>query len=99
MAVTKNPKGLRVRSHAFGLWKDKEKREGRDISLDAICRETGLAKLTARRFLVPKEEDVNGSRLDAAAVLAYYFGVGLDALVTIEAGESEEESDHQDTVK
>ena len=86
MAVTNNPKRLRVRSKAFGLWKDKEKREGRHITIDTICKETGLAKLTVRRFLAPSE-DVNGSRLDAAAVLADYFETGLETLLEVQEGE------------
>ena len=83
-----NVKDYRVLSNAFGLWKDKEKKEGRSISIDTIARETGLAKMTVRKFVVGKE-DVKGSPLAAAAALADYFGSNLDTLLAVEKIEGE----------
>ena len=82
-----NVQGLTVRSKAFALWKDKEKREGRKITIDALAKETRLAKMTVRRFLAT-DGDVSGSPLAAAAVLAVYFGTGLDDLLTVEKEET-----------
>jgi hypothetical protein len=75
---------LRVVSRGFGLWKDKEKREGRRITFDALSEETGLAKMTLRRFLATDNSDVSGSPLASAAVIANYFDVGLGDLLTVE---------------
>jgi len=84
MAVTNNATGVRVRSRGHALWKEKEKREGKDITIDAVSKVTGLAKLTVRRFLVPTEQDVNGSSIVSAALLADYFGVGVGDLLEVQ---------------
>ena len=72
------------------MWKDKEKREGKRITFEALSEETGLAKMTLRRFLATEGGDVSGSPLASAAVIADYFGVGLGELLTVEhAGEAD----------
>ena len=88
MAATKE-RGLRVVSRGFGLLKDKEKREGRRITFDTMTAETGLAKMTVRRFTAADAGDVSGSPVDAAAVMADYLGVGLGDLLDVQrdAGE------------
>ena len=83
MTGTKD-RGLRVMSNGFGLLKDKEKREGRRITFDTMTAETGLAKMTARRFTAHDAGDVSGSPLSAAAVMADYLGVSLGDLLTVE---------------
>ena len=88
-AAVKTDKGLRVLSTAFGLWKDKEKREGRRITIDTICEETGLAKMTVRRFVAKPDAEVSGSPLLSAAVLAQYFGVGLGDVLKVERDEGQ----------
>ncbi len=77
-------RGLAVTSNGFSLWKDKEKREGRRITIDTLVGETGLAKMTVRRFIAGGEADVSGSPVVAAAVMADYFGVGLGELLAVE---------------
>jgi hypothetical protein len=84
MQETRKERGLRVTSKAFGLWKDKEKREGRRITIDTVCEETRLAKMTVRRFIAAEGSDVSGSPLSSAAVMADYFRVGLEDLLTAE---------------
>ena len=81
MASTKGPMGLRVKACGFGLLKDKEKREGRRITFDELSDETGLAKMTVRRYVT--DGDVTGSPLVAAVTMAQYFGVGIDDLLVI----------------
>ena len=83
MVGRKEP-GLRVMSNGFGLLKDKEKREGRRITFDTMTEETGLAKMTVRRFTAQDAGDVSGSPLAAAAVMAEYLSVGLGELLTVE---------------
>ncbi len=85
MPALNNAKGLRVTSRAFNLLQDREKKEGRRISIDAIARDTGLAAMTIRRFVSPsKQQDVNGSSLVAAAMMADYFGVSIGDLIEVE---------------
>ena len=88
-AAVKSDKGLRVVSTAFGLWKDKEKREGRRITIDTICEETGLAKMTVRRYIAQQGAEVSGSPLLSAAIMADYFGVGLGDLLKVERDEGQ----------
>lgn len=88
MAARVNGMNLRVISNGFGLWKDKEKREGRRITLDTLSEETGLAKMTVRRFVSAQDGDVSGSPLASAAVFADYFGVDLGELLTVEKADA-----------
>jgi hypothetical protein len=75
--------GVRVHSNAFTLWKAKEAREKRRIPIDTLIKETGLAKMTVRRFL-STERDVSSAALSSAVILADYFGVPLADLISIE---------------
>ena len=84
-------RGLRVMSNGFGLLKDKEKREGRRITFDTMTTETGLAKMTVRRFTAQDAGDVGGSPLEAAAVMADFLGVGLGELLTVEKDAARQE--------
>lgn len=81
MAIAKE-RGIRITSSAFGLRQDKEKMEGRRITIDTMAEETDLAKMTVRRFLEPSN-DVGNSPIVAAAVIAGYFGVGVGDLLTV----------------
>lgn len=78
-------KGIKVRSCGFSLWKQKEAQEGR-ITIERVIEDTGLAKLTVRRFLA-REGDVSGSTLGAAAIMATYLGTTLGELITVAQAE------------
>lgn len=49
----------------FDLWKDKEKREGRGITLSEISETTGLASETIRKI-----RDNETKRFDASVIIA-----------------------------
>ena len=74
-------KGVKVASQGFTLWKQKESREGR-ITIEKVIEETGLAKLTVRRFLA-REGDVSGSTMGSAAIMAKYLDTTLCDLVSV----------------
>lgn len=78
-----SPTAPRVISLAFNLWKAKEAREERRITQEEIIEQTGLAKMTARRFLEPRG-DVSGSPLSTVAAFARYFGVSIGEVVDID---------------
>ncbi len=81
-------KGVKVTSQGFTLWKQKEAREGR-ITIEKVIEETGLAKLTVRRFLA-RAGDVSGSTMGSAALMAMYLDTNLCDLISVEAaGENE----------
>lgn len=86
MAMPKET-GLSVRSRGYDLRSDREKATGKRVALDRIAEETGLSKMTVRRFIADKHADVSGSPLLAAAVMAQYFGVGLGELLLVETEE------------
>jgi len=86
MAIPKDS-GLRVVSKGYDLRSDRDKTTGARISIDKIAAETGLSKMTVRRFVADKDADVSGSPLVAAALVAGYFGVGLGDLLQVEAAE------------
>jgi transcriptional regulator with XRE-family HTH domain len=88
MAVPKQT-GLRVTSRGYDLRSDRDKKTGERVSLDRVAEETGLSKMTVRRFVADKNADVSGSPLLAAAVIAEYFGVGLGDLLTVKKEEDE----------
>lgn len=87
MPALNNARGVRVTSNGFDLLQDKEKREGRRITIENVAKDTGLAKMTVRRFL-SKTEDVNGSPVAAAAVMAQYFDVSIGDILQIEVESS-----------
>ena len=82
-----NAQGIRVKSHGFSLLRAKESKESRRIPIEAVVKDTGLARMTVRRFLSPEEIDVSGSPLGAAATVAHFLGVSLSDLLSVEVGE------------
>lgn len=83
MAIPKET-GLRVISRGYDLRMDKQKQDREKVSIDRIAEDTGLAKMTVRRFVAEADADISGSPLLAAAVIAEYFNVPLGDLVTVE---------------
>ena len=82
-------RGVKVTSQGFTLWKQKEAREGR-ITIEKVIEETGLAKLTVRRFLA-RDGDVSGSTMGSAALMAKYLDADLCALVSVVEAEEDAE--------
>lgn len=87
-------KGVQVRSQGFSLWKQKEAREGR-ITIEKVIEDTGLAKLTVRRFLA-RDGDVSGSTLGSAAMMANYLDTNLCDLVAVIGADGMEDNAHQE---
>lgn len=90
MAVPKNT-GMRVISKGYEIRSDRDKETGKRVSIDRIAEDTGLSKMTVRRFVSDKDADVSGSPLLAAAMIAGYFGVEMGALLTVETEDIERE--------
>lgn len=82
MTAKINESAPRVVSKVFWLWKAREAKDGRKITLEMLIEEIGLAKMTVRRFTEP-DGDVSGSPLSSAAIFAQYFGVSLGEIVTV----------------
>lgn len=80
-------KGVKVSSRGFSLWKQKEALEGR-ITIEKVIEETGLAKLTVRRFLA-RDSDVSGSTMGSAAIMAKYLDSNLCDLVSVIEADNE----------
>ena len=86
MAVPKQS-SLRVMSRGYDIRSDHDKQTGKRISIDKIAEETGLSKMTVRRFVSDKDADISGSPLVAAAIVAGFFGVELGELLKVESVE------------
>ena len=86
-----NAQKVRITSRGFSLLRDKEKREEKRIPIETVVRETGLARMTVRRFLSPDQGgvEVGGSPIAAAASIAQFLGVGLGDLLEVEEAEGE----------
>ncbi|BCM88710.1 hypothetical protein IAD21_00552 [Abditibacteriota bacterium] len=64
-----------IYSHFNDLRRNKAAREGRDISIRAVARETNLALATVRRMANPTEEGFAGVRISTLETLCSYFEV------------------------
>ncbi|RYX81060.1 XRE family transcriptional regulator [bacterium] len=70
-----------IRSHFNDLRRKKATREGRDISVRAVARETNLSLPTVQRVASSDSEGLSGVKLGTIEVLSKYFGVGIGELI------------------
>jgi hypothetical protein len=81
--------GLTVRSRGFDLLRDKEKAEGRKISVDSLASQSKISRAIFRQYFDTPNADVTNTSVRVAADVARVLGVPIGELLFVEVNDGD----------